>query len=68
MGADRSDRRGDFQDVDGLGLQRGRDPDRRRSLAMVLALSPAATCSPTALRKTSDEIGKVLRTDVAGNA
>jgi hypothetical protein len=35
------------------------------SLAMVLALSPSVARSPTALRKTSDEIGKVLRRYVA---
>jgi hypothetical protein len=38
-----------------------------KSLAMVLALSPAAARSPTALRKTSDEIGKCLRRYVVEN-
>jgi hypothetical protein len=32
-----------------------------------MSKSPAATRSPTALRKTSDEIGKVLRRYVAEN-
>jgi hypothetical protein len=36
-----------------------------KSLAMVLALSPSVTRSPTALRKTSDEISKCLRRYVA---
>jgi len=35
-------------------------------LASVLALSPAAVRSPTALRKTVDELGKRLRRRVAG--
>jgi hypothetical protein len=38
-----------------------------RTLGMVLALSPSVTRSPAAIRKTADEIGKVLRRHVAEN-
>jgi hypothetical protein len=53
-------------DVDALVLRTGEAASALLSaLALVLALSPAATRSPTAIRKMTDELGKRLRQRVA---